>query len=555
MISRDIVRTATVLVSCALLATACRQESEPARTAGSRLAPFAEIESLGEVTIHDPGRSVDGVNLVFYRQRIPVLMDNDGRIVHAWPTLRTMSRLRLLPDGGLLALGAGRSVLEVDWEGRLRWQRRFDETLPHHDVIRLTNGNTLLLTRLRGSATDDLMELDGAGNTVWTWRSADHLEGEFHRRTGGRGDITHLNSVQEIPDNPWFRAGDSRFRPGNLLLSARNLNVVLLVDRRTGELLWTYDDRLDLQHEALMIGPGLPGSGRILIFDNGYRGRFRHRRSEIREIDPRDRSTTWSWSDGSFFSPTSGVQQPLPGGNILVTSTRGGRVFELDRSGEIVWQWIPPSDPVRTARYPWTHCPQLAELGPRPRHRVEPEADAEWVDPPAYRFARRADLEGRRGKSTRRLLASNHHCADLHLPARPLLELTFGVLPPGRRPERVRRGAVAFAAWIESPSAPRPFDLLREVLGPGPPRAATRSISLEPWGPGPVRLCVDAELVGHDPDKPTRGIAWWEAPVIRDAARPTSPAAGEAATPEAAALTEDEREAQLEHLRVLGYVD
>ena len=46
----------------------------------------------------------------------------------------------------------------------------------------------------------------------------------------------------------------------------------------------------------------------------------------------------------------------------MVTSSRGGRVFEVTRDGRIVWQWTPSYLPMRDARYPYDHCPQLAKL-------------------------------------------------------------------------------------------------------------------------------------------------------------------------------------------------
>lgn len=536
-----------------LLSASCAAEPGPERTLESRRGPFADLETLGRVTIHDPARSVDGVHLTFFRQRTPVLLDTNGRIVHAWPDVRARSRMRLLPDGGLLVFGVGRSVMELDWEGHLRWQRRFRDALPHHDLIRLTNGNTLLLTRAPGAATDDLVELDRTGRTVSVWRSAEHLASELPRRSGGPGDITHLNSVQELPDNPWFEAGDERFRPGNLLVSARNLNALYILDRRTGEPVWRYDHELDLQHEASMIGPGLPNHGKILLFDNAYRGRYRYRRTEIREIDPRDGRTTWSWTDQGFWSPTSGVQQPVGRGNVLVTSTRGGRVFEVDRDGEIVWQWIPPFDPVRTARYPWDHCPQLAHLARGERRRVVPAPGYRHVDPPIYRFARRRDLRRAHvAGETRRILVTNDRCADLVLPAEPTLETAFGLHP--RRPGTGTRNAAAFAAWIETEGS-RPIDLLRETLGPAGPREASRTLSLGPWAARSVRLCLDADVLGAAAGEPSEQVAWWQAPVIRDAAGPESVAAELDPDDDPEALSDEEREAQVEHLRALGYVD
>ena len=43
-----------------------------------------------------------------------------------------------------------------------------------------------------------------------------------------------------------------------------------------------------------------------------------------------------------FFSRTCGSNQRLPNGNTLITETDYGRVFEVTRDNEIVWEFISP---------------------------------------------------------------------------------------------------------------------------------------------------------------------------------------------------------------------
>ena len=51
----------------------------------------------------------------------------------------------------------------------------------------------------------------------------------FWRST--RANRTHMNSVQELPPNPLFDRGHEALRPGNILVSARNLNTLYIVAR------------------------------------------------------------------------------------------------------------------------------------------------------------------------------------------------------------------------------------------------------------------------------------------------------------------------------------
>ncbi|HXU47235.1 MAG TPA: aryl-sulfate sulfotransferase, partial [Thermoanaerobaculia bacterium] len=339
------------LLCAAICSGACGRKEEsppPERVSAARKAP--RPISPRWVTTYDPVLAWNGYTLTLHDLRIPVLLDMNGRPVHAWPRARIKSRVRLLPDGSILGIGLGRSVVEYDWEGRKTWEFRTENAFPHHDVIRLRNGNTLVLVLRAKEGADTLLEVDRKGKIVWTWKATEHLGGLAPPPGAHKNDATHVNSIQELPENPWFAAGDNRFRPGNILASARNLNAVFLVDRATGAIVWSYRKDLDRQHEAEMNGPDLAAPGMIQIFDNRQRSFLAERRSEIVEIDPRDGSIDWRYKAPGFFTPTGGLQQALPNGNLLITSTRGGRVFEITRAGALAWEWVPPYEPVRAVR-------------------------------------------------------------------------------------------------------------------------------------------------------------------------------------------------------------
>ena len=148
------------------------------------------------------------------RSKESYLLDLDGRVVRTWKSDYTPAlSAYLLPDGHLLrpaALegkdqpfggpGAGGKVQEFDWEGNLVWDFKYttDKRLPHHDVCRLPNGDTLLIVwekKLKDEAIaagrkpdslssghllpDCLLEVKPTGKTtgeiVWEWHTWDHL--------------------------------------------------------------------------------------------------------------------------------------------------------------------------------------------------------------------------------------------------------------------------------------------------------------------------------------------------------------------------------------------
>jgi hypothetical protein len=54
--------------------------------------------------------------------------------------------------------------------------------------------------------------------------------------------------------------------------------------------------------------------------------------------------------DGRFFTSSRGKHQILPGGNIVITETLPGRVFEVDPSGRVVWSFVNRYDEQRVAQ-------------------------------------------------------------------------------------------------------------------------------------------------------------------------------------------------------------
>lgn len=538
-------------------------------TAGAATAP------VNGVTRHDPSRVAPGYLLTLDNKRTPVLLDMNGVEVHRYPNARLKSRVHLQPDGAVLGIGLGRQVTELSWDGRVIWEFETPNAIPHHDVIRLRNGNTLVLVLVNGETADTLYEVNRAGEVVWTWRALDHLGALLPAKPEHPNDITHINSLQELPENPWWSAGDARFRPGNLLLSARNLDTILIVDRDTSAVVWSYRGELDKQHEALMNGPDHPRAGMILLFDNRPRSFRGDRQSQLLELDPRDGTIGWRYTTPGFFSPTAGVAHGLANGNVVVTSTRGGRVFEVTRDGEMVWEWVPPYEPIRAAKVALDACPQLAALTPPVPVVVVPPPDYIHVDVDAYRFARQGSRQQAMIAGEKRVVLSNEDdCRELLLPMASTLAVSYGVDPerlraagrdktPPRfsvtlRPRDQAAGANAeIADAADAAEAVETVELLADTVSGAEEPWRTRSVDLARWSGQWVELCVavddpaSAAAVGK-----RERYAYFAQPTISTGGEPT-PADEEdqADAPAPADLTPEELEVRLKHLKALGYVD
>jgi hypothetical protein len=167
--------------------------------------------------------------------------------------------------------------------------------------------------------------------------------------------------------NQWYDQGDARFAPDNILIDSREANFLVILDKQTGKVVWRLGpdypagsgqrglpravDQIVGQHDAHLIAPGLPGAGHILVFDNqGEAGYPRvnvgvQPRSRVLEIDPIKKEIVWEYSgadsnrsEWSFYSSFISSARRLPNGNTLIDEGMNGRIFQITRQGQIVWE-------------------------------------------------------------------------------------------------------------------------------------------------------------------------------------------------------------------------
>ena len=283
-----------------------------------------------------------------------LLIDMKGKIVHEWPAW-TSHFGYLLPNGHLLldtefSPYREQGVVELDWNGKEVW---FCPCQVHHDFQRLPNGNTMLLCQRYMEAAQImpgrilstyLYEVTPDRDIVWEWYSEEHIE-ELTRLVGTRfprkdkhGDWTHSNTVQVLPETPASR--DPRFKAGNVIVSHRNLDTILVIERSSGEIVWAWGPGvLEYQHASIMLD-----NGHILIFDNGPQ----RMRSVVRELDPLAGKIVWEYT-GDDKSPLCARYlsnaQRLPNGNTFIfagSPPDHGRLLEVTPEGEIVWEFQNP---------------------------------------------------------------------------------------------------------------------------------------------------------------------------------------------------------------------
>jgi len=281
------------------------------------------------------------------------LIDIEGHEVHRWayPQGETWHYAEMLPNGHLVAIVKEWEdefpgvIFELDWDSRLVWKA---DVAAHHDLQRLDNGNTLVVCREyvenpdlgpKRYKSDCILEITPDNDHAWEWHADRHIKeiASFVPVPFPLPDYDwgHMNTVESIPETPAGK--DSRFRPGNVILSCRNIDTIGVIDRDTDKVVWAYGPGvLDKQHMPTM----LPG-GTILIFDNGTSAG----RSRILELDPLTEEIVWEYQADppeSFFSSSRGASERLPNGNTFITDSNSGRLFEVTPEGETVWEFFTP---------------------------------------------------------------------------------------------------------------------------------------------------------------------------------------------------------------------
>ena len=239
---------------------------------------------------------------------------------------------------------------------------------------------------------DKIIEVDWEGNIIWSWRASDHFDelgfdeaakNALFRNPGlhgeAGGDWMHINNFSTLGENKWYDAGDKRFHPDNIIFDARNSNILGIIEKSTGKIVWRVGPNFNEseatkklgwiigQHHLHMIPKGLPGEGDLLVFDNGGEGGYgtpnpasltgvnnAHRDySRVLQFNPVTLEITWQYTpleagnllftDASkFYSSYISSAQRLPNGNTLITEGSDGHLLEVTPDHEIVWEFVNP---------------------------------------------------------------------------------------------------------------------------------------------------------------------------------------------------------------------
>jgi hypothetical protein len=365
----------------------------PAPTEGSGLTLNIEGEAQPGVTVMSGLWGRRDVGLALWSQ--------DGRELHRWVARYSDLKARipplppeltptndwdthvdamvLYPNGDAIFNAGGLGLVRLDRCNNVVWWLDYET---HHSLVADDDGNlwaggrrrarhlepdprfpglkpvyvedtVVRISPAHGELLQEISLLDAIYRS--SWETILFPEGDDPRELEHE-DPLHLNHVEPLPAAlapafPMFAAGD-------LLVSLRVPSTILVLDPRTGLIKWTARGPWFGQHD-----PHFLPNGRISVYDNrdlrNYQATERGvpaRASRILALDPRTGQVETVFQgtlDQPFFTDAIGRHQYQPNGNVLITESWGGRVFEVTPDRKRVWEFVNRYDEGRVALVEW----------------------------------------------------------------------------------------------------------------------------------------------------------------------------------------------------------
>jgi hypothetical protein len=338
---------------------------------------FVSAYPKGGASDFDPAVAAPGMTLIPHydgERFVADLIGLDGKVLHSWRTsfsevwgenpghiqfaaddsVIEWHGTHLYPDGSLLLNFEGQlfpfggGLVKLDKDSKVVWK------LPRntHHMVMVAEDGTIWVPSLNYRPNgmpefpglepwfyeDTILKVSPDGEVldeISLLLAMRSMPGLVSPR-GDSYDPTHLNDIELV--TPELAAVFPMLKEGDLVVSLRNVSAVAAINPQTRKAHWAMAGLFRRQHD-----PDLLPNGHVMLFDN-LGGDPACGRTRILELDPVTQAEAWRY-DGCtrgerFYSEAWGEQQALPNGNVLITESFAGRVFEVNRAGDIVWSWV-----------------------------------------------------------------------------------------------------------------------------------------------------------------------------------------------------------------------
>ncbi|MEK7264758.1 MAG: arylsulfotransferase family protein [Pseudomonadota bacterium] len=326
----------------------------------------------------DVSRAAPGVTLItglFGNKLAARLYDRDGAVIYEWPNdlfdlFADKKKYKfdalvhgdfLYPNGDLLVIIDHVGMARISACGDIIWQARNGA---HHSIDidddgyiwAPRGGKTYDDRRLADTKVkiDRIAKIDPAtGKEVESFELAKilldaGLEGIIKSNRLRPEDVFHLNDVEILKKS--MAAAFPMFAAGDIMLSGRNTNAIIILDGGTHQVKWWRVGPMHGQHD-----PDFQATGEITLLDNRtaepaskknhYLGGANG--SRIIAINPANygyRELYASNETNKFYSAYRGKHQMLENENILIAESEAGRAFEVTPDGDIAWMVVSKYD-------------------------------------------------------------------------------------------------------------------------------------------------------------------------------------------------------------------
>jgi hypothetical protein len=310
------------------------------------------IRSNGSIVHRWPVRVLDLFeDFAFVRPSVSVPAHNWGAEIHGvWA----------LPDGSVVLNFDYVGAAKIDRCGAVVWTLR---RLAHHSLEPASDGGFWIPSQryvedhsrfpalIPPYREDTILHVSAGGQVIKEMSVLDllfkndlqaflfaNLKG-LQLATADSLEFTHLNDVEELTRE--VAEGFSGFAAGDLLVSLRNQNLLLVVDPVTEIVKWHKAGPWLRQHD-----PDFQADGTITVFNNNDDGTKTGAvlgGSNIMTVEPATDRTSVAYGTRpgqTWYTDVMGKHQRLDNGHFLITETLAGRVFEVDPEGQVVWEYI-----------------------------------------------------------------------------------------------------------------------------------------------------------------------------------------------------------------------
>ncbi len=342
---------------------------------------YWETDKTRKIVNNYPDKMAPGLTLISRVGKddklIAEVIDADGNVIHHWsldwfdiwpnanhlpdhlnpkePPGSHIHGMVLMKDGSLVFNYDGLGMVRVDANNEVIWRLPYRT---HHSLYQSEDGHLWVPGMItHDKPLDDLpfykpnfdeftiLEVDPDNGKILqeislhTLFQDNQLQGLLYLSSLGlhpesKGDTLHLNDIELFPENmePGF------FGPGDIMLSMRNINTVLVFDTDNWQKKFVSIGPFVRQHD-----PDFVDGDTISIYDNndsapaesGVQSRILLQDAPSGEVSVAYTGT----EEEPFFSFLLGKHEWLSNDNILISDSRNGRVIEVTPDGQIIWEY------------------------------------------------------------------------------------------------------------------------------------------------------------------------------------------------------------------------